>query len=157
MVAYELCFCFFLMIRRPPRSTRTDTLFPYTTLFRSGTASDRLRGRGHLPDRPEEDPPDRARRECARALRHLCLRWAARPRPRPRPCGSDQGDRRDHGSYRSLTGCSATCYRVAGPEVKATRTTTAPTRAPPGNAIHGTRLPASRFASFTVKSSEHCA
>src|SRR3546814_20242859 len=31
---------FFLMIRRPPRSTRTDTLFPYTTLFRSpGEAS----------------------------------------------------------------------------------------------------------------------
>src|SRR3546814_6532957 len=27
--------CFFLMIRRPPRATRTDTLFPYTTLFRS--------------------------------------------------------------------------------------------------------------------------
>src|SRR3546814_14740020 len=26
---------FFLMVRRPPRSTRTDTLFPYTTLFRS--------------------------------------------------------------------------------------------------------------------------
>src|SRR3546814_9141517 len=26
---------FFLMLRRPPRSTRTDTLFPYTTLFRS--------------------------------------------------------------------------------------------------------------------------
>src|SRR3546814_6980218 len=31
-----ILFCFFfLMIRRPPRSTRTDTLFPYTTLFRS--------------------------------------------------------------------------------------------------------------------------
>src|SRR3546814_15506627 len=28
-------FVCFLMIRRPPRSTRTDTLFPYTTLFRS--------------------------------------------------------------------------------------------------------------------------
>src|SRR3546814_13750474 len=28
-------FCFFLRIRRPPRSTRTDTLCPYTTLFRS--------------------------------------------------------------------------------------------------------------------------
>src|SRR3546814_16317727 len=27
---------FFVMIRRPPRSTRTDTLLPYTTLFRSG-------------------------------------------------------------------------------------------------------------------------
>src|SRR3546814_12944964 len=30
---------FFLMIRRPTRSTRTDTLFPYTTLFRSGVAA----------------------------------------------------------------------------------------------------------------------
>src|SRR3546814_16583761 len=30
-----LLYVFFLMIRRPPRSTRTDTLFPYTTLFRS--------------------------------------------------------------------------------------------------------------------------
>src|SRR3546814_10481429 len=29
------CCVFFLMIRRPPRATRTDTLFPYTTLFRS--------------------------------------------------------------------------------------------------------------------------
>src|SRR3546814_7870928 len=34
----------FLMIRRPPRSTRTDTLFPYTTLFRSAR------------DRPQEHP-----------------------------------------------------------------------------------------------------
>src|SRR3546814_2591649 len=39
-----MCSCvsrvcvFFLMIRRPPRSTRTDTLLPYTTLFRSETA-----------------------------------------------------------------------------------------------------------------------
>src|SRR3546814_13126741 len=32
---FMLFFC--LMIRRPPRSTRTDTLFPYTTLFRSET------------------------------------------------------------------------------------------------------------------------
>src|SRR3546814_11811015 len=40
---FKLCYCatvlyswvFFLMIRRPPRSTRTDTLFPYPTLFRS--------------------------------------------------------------------------------------------------------------------------
>src|SRR3546814_2335620 len=32
----DVYFFFFLMIRRPPRSTRTDTLFPYTTLFRSG-------------------------------------------------------------------------------------------------------------------------
>src|SRR3546814_14458986 len=33
-MCYPLFFVF-LMIRRPPRSTRTDTLFPYTTLFRS--------------------------------------------------------------------------------------------------------------------------
>src|SRR3546814_8258898 len=30
------------MIRRPPSSTRTDTLFPYTTLFRSNVPSDRI-------------------------------------------------------------------------------------------------------------------
>src|SRR3546814_5544087 len=39
-----MMFCFFfLMIRRPPRSTRTDTLFPYTTLFRS-SRTDRTDG-----------------------------------------------------------------------------------------------------------------
>src|SRR3546814_20730016 len=32
---FYCCYFFFLMILRPPRSTRTDTLFPYTTLFRS--------------------------------------------------------------------------------------------------------------------------
>src|SRR3546814_5297288 len=37
MISHLLSYTafFFLMIRRPPRSTRTDTLFPYTTLFRS--------------------------------------------------------------------------------------------------------------------------
>src|SRR3546814_7223189 len=34
-MTYMVTNVFFLMIRRPPRSTRTDTLFPYTTLFRS--------------------------------------------------------------------------------------------------------------------------
>src|SRR3546814_8703861 len=46
--AYLLPF-FFLMIRRPPRSTRTDTLFPYTTLFRS-------RGGARKDDRGGSDP-----------------------------------------------------------------------------------------------------
>src|SRR3546814_7391297 len=36
---------FFLMIRRPPRSTRTDTLFPYTTRFRSHAPAGRPAGR----------------------------------------------------------------------------------------------------------------
>src|SRR3546814_14110833 len=35
LISLILCL-FFVMIRRPPRATRTDTLFPYTTLFRSG-------------------------------------------------------------------------------------------------------------------------
>src|SRR3546814_15999828 len=43
LLCRDLCcliclFLFFLMIRLPPRSTRTDTLFPYTTLFRSLSA-----------------------------------------------------------------------------------------------------------------------
>src|SRR3546814_17911614 len=42
----SLFFFFFLMIRRPPISTRTDTLFPYTTLFRSN----RRTHRGRLSD-----------------------------------------------------------------------------------------------------------
>src|SRR3546814_11978326 len=37
-VLYIFVLFFVLMIRRPPRSTRTDTLFPYTTLFRSAAA-----------------------------------------------------------------------------------------------------------------------
>src|SRR3546814_12502074 len=46
VVYFSICYCVFvfLMIRRPPRSTRTDTLFPYTTLFRS-RRQDRQKGR----------------------------------------------------------------------------------------------------------------
>src|SRR3546814_13277551 len=48
---------FFLMIRRPPRSTRTDTLFPYTTLFRAAAATGRGRrrrgGRGGRVERAD--------------------------------------------------------------------------------------------------------
>src|SRR3546814_2730167 len=41
---------FFFIIPRPPRSTRTDTLFPYTTLFRSLVAGpDRVRDRERAP------------------------------------------------------------------------------------------------------------
>src|SRR3546814_16910555 len=45
------------MIRRPPRSTRTDTLFPYTTLFRSLAPDERLRRRGDAFS--NETPGDR--------------------------------------------------------------------------------------------------
>src|SRR3546814_18675089 len=68
-----LLFFFFLMIRRPPRSTRTDTLFPYTTLFRS--AAD------------QSHPPDR-RRCRAGAVRRLP---AVLPHAHGRPAAGDLG------------------------------------------------------------------
>src|SRR3546814_12873845 len=49
------------MIRRPPRSTRTDTLFPYTTLFRSALGQ-------ALPDLGQPDHDDRDRRAQGAAL-----------------------------------------------------------------------------------------
>src|SRR3546814_1792356 len=55
---------FFLMIRRPPRSTRTDTLFPYTTLFRSRPghlgllAGGAGQGRAAADEGPQRRDPD---------------------------------------------------------------------------------------------------
>src|SRR3546814_1487400 len=64
------------MIRRPPRSTRTDTLFPYTTLFRSQTLSGdlpRIFGRQRQP------------RRCRRlGRRQISSRHLDRPRVRRR-------------------------------------------------------------------------
>src|SRR3546814_4341288 len=73
---------FFLMLRRPPRSTRTDTLFPYTTLFRSPgragqsersrvaeTRRDRWTGRGHYP-RSSRDPLARRGSVATRSEEH---------------------------------------------------------------------------------------
>src|SRR3546814_11631886 len=47
---------FFLMIRRPPRSTRTDTLFPYTTLFRSAAPVAAARGESLSMLAPPPEP-----------------------------------------------------------------------------------------------------
>src|SRR3546814_2317246 len=68
------------MIRRPPRSTRTDTLFPYTTLFRSRRPRGRSGAAGISPerDRAEISGPGAVPRErFTGALRHevLRLRW----------------------------------------------------------------------------------
>src|SRR3546814_12594568 len=48
---------FFLMIRRPPRSTLTDTLLPYTTLFRSSLPLRRRGGRRCCPAKSSPAPP----------------------------------------------------------------------------------------------------
>src|SRR3546814_15347014 len=88
---------FFLMIRRPPRSTRTDTLFPYTTLFRSGAvAAARV---GHAA---AEDRGDRAdRRTCRRPDAD-----AARPCDRVGSAARRASDRRssDRGRCRGRRG-----------------------------------------------------
>src|SRR3546814_3231015 len=62
---------FFLMIRRPPRSTRTDTLFPYTTLFRSIGRDRRARHRPRAAHLGGKAQPlrARARRSAAGAVR----------------------------------------------------------------------------------------
>src|SRR3546814_1263793 len=73
MILYVFIFCF-LMIRRPPRSTRTDTLFPYTTLFRSLL--------GASPDRRPVGQP-------AAQPGHAGLRQQRRDRFRLRPVAAD--------------------------------------------------------------------
>src|SRR3546814_13915291 len=67
-------FFFFLIIRRPPRSTRTDTLFPYTTLFRSDEACGRAHRAHSLPRRTAESAgarqaADRRKREGGHGMR----------------------------------------------------------------------------------------
>src|SRR3546814_7315619 len=80
----------FLRIRRPPRSTRTDTLFPYTTLFRSHHRLDLARHRA------DEAGPGRG--DQARRLPRHPRRGAGPPRRRRQP------DRRDPpGSRRAVT------------------------------------------------------
>src|SRR3546814_1598333 len=86
------------MIRRPPRSTRTDTLFPYTTLFRSatcgapvvnsrhgeGNGKDPLQDEAVAPGEPEgrrmdiPGPAGKRQREAAHAQHGHCRRHARR-------------------------------------------------------------------------------
>src|SRR3546814_6054388 len=64
------------MIRRPPRSTRTDTLFPYTTLFRSRVLADARRAHrnpAHRFDTGGDDDVVRAGRDPLRREVHGLL------------------------------------------------------------------------------------
>src|SRR3546814_5450552 len=62
------------MIRRPPRSTRTDTLFPYTTLFRSADPDEGIgqRQRGTAEDEKPEQRSDAVEAEAQDDHRRLC-------------------------------------------------------------------------------------
>src|SRR3546814_1710033 len=94
MRSYLYFAFFFLMIRRPPRSTRTDSPFPYTTLFRSPPthSAPAIPGRGS--ERPARSAGRQARRFQVRDPRR-CAHRLAEPagrerigeqiRPAPRP------------------------------------------------------------------------
>src|SRR3546814_19047131 len=74
---------FFLMIRRPPRSTRTDTLFPYTTLFRSSSGTrwpirkaQRHHDQGQVHEEPECCSQGRADSDISPKYRcSMCRLW----------------------------------------------------------------------------------
>src|SRR3546814_20975395 len=69
IILLSVVFVFFLMIRRPPRSTRTDTLFPYTTLFRSRPSGPCRRSPAKARPSPGEPPPSRRPAGYIRRLR----------------------------------------------------------------------------------------
>src|SRR3546814_10165099 len=71
---------YLLMIRRPPRSTRTDTLFPYTTLFRSRRTPGfpRASSTGDSAKSRCRRPPPPCRRASRRRPRRRGTRWRSR-------------------------------------------------------------------------------
>src|SRR3546814_3665453 len=88
----DMDYVCFLLIRRPPRSTRTDTLFPYTTLFRSLPAGrrpqhDRRRRRSHY--RPDEGDRQSDQDLGLRRPQHA----RSGPEPGPGPRQDPEGDR----------------------------------------------------------------
>src|SRR3546814_297918 len=102
---------FILMLRRPPRSTRTDTLFPYTTLFRSGYPKPRTHvhryqpadpgraeGAASRPEPPLVAPVSRSRLGCHAPRCGRCWRGHVRCRRR------SPGTRRRSGSAPAVLG-----------------------------------------------------
>src|SRR3546814_6808260 len=113
------------MIRRPPRSTRTDTLFPYTTLFRSGRDEKRRAERNQQKtQRPcdlgggERDHGKRKRADQMVRIRHIALRTQRQPR-------EHQPRSEEHTSeLQSLMRISYAVFCLK----KKTKTTTTPTK-----------------------------
>src|SRR3546814_6295518 len=66
------------MIRRPPRSTRTDTLFPYTTLFRSALVAPRTSP--FQPEAPMSQQPKRVNESEQNSTKHQQNSWSSRRR-----------------------------------------------------------------------------
>src|SRR3546814_21138969 len=95
------CLFFFLMIRRPPRSTRTDTLFPYTTLFRSDSyaGGNRHHCRPFHCARRQENSPER--RGAARAARFWRVGAADRSSSEERDASGTDADQERHAACSS--------------------------------------------------------
>src|SRR3546814_14437007 len=126
---------FFLMIRRPPRSTRTDTLCPYTTLFRSGPAIARRHSEdaGGFCDRaggPRPEEPDVGDLLVAALVADagVVARPAAQPDVHQRHAGRGQilllfrdrhraePDRQEGAGDRPRSAATPSAYKVRGPE-----------------------------------------
>src|SRR3546814_18780338 len=89
-----MLFLFFLMIRRPPRSTRTDTPFPYTTLFRSARHRYRPRPRLRADPRASRFDPARIGAATEHPLHPDRRHGICRPVADRQQAGGDAEDRR---------------------------------------------------------------
>src|SRR3546814_10619895 len=79
------------MIRRPPRSTRTDTLLPYTTLFRFDSQNDLSAWRWHRG--PTRCAPQARKRSWPKVPAHMAGEIACADLAAPSPITGDVGDR----------------------------------------------------------------
>src|SRR3546814_192457 len=124
---------FFLMIRRPPRSTRTDTLFPYTTLFRSRRCTRARQQRPRCGARATRDSSVRATAVSLRQPRASSSTSIASPsRTEPRSGATYEDIPNDHASpelracddpiralpasHRSRHGVGPCCPTTGGPQ-----------------------------------------
>src|SRR3546814_2376227 len=99
----SLLFLYFLMIRRPPRSTRTDTLFPYTPLFRSERGDEQEQAHGHrrpVPAHPLERAPRPRRQVALVAQRPLREERVDVGQQRERPQGGEGAPHDPHQRHR---------------------------------------------------------
>src|SRR3546814_16747086 len=94
---------FFLMRRRPPRSTRTDTLFPYTTLFRSTSPITTISRR---------DAERAGQTDLGQVIRDLPQNFSGGQNPTIAPTGQ--------GSFSKVSGSSTLNLRGLGPDASLT-------------------------------------
>src|SRR3546814_15562442 len=113
----DVCYFFFLVLRRPPKSTRTDTLFPNTSLFRSPVSAGRrcLAGgtRWSIPILRSVFPArGRAGPAHGPACRSAAARQAAPDRPAAQSDRPAATGRRQEGPARGPDGAGCSCCEL---------------------------------------------